>query len=98
MLHDSRSAVPELAKMPTNSFEEGKKIFAERVKALFPAGTPVNDVITQLENQGFSVSYKHGYANYEKSGFPCNFVWHINWKENMGKITEINTNYGGVCL
>ncbi len=94
-------ALPDLAKMPTYNFsdsEKGKEIFAERIKMRFPIGYPVNELLAELENQGFDISKEQGVAVYEISSFPCKNIWGIHWNDSMGKITDIVADYDVFCL
>lgn len=97
-MYDTRFTVPELAEIPTSNFEEGEKIFHDRVEKKFAIGTPIAEVVAELEKQGFKVSQDRGYARYEKQSFPCTLVWQIVWKGNIEKITHINATFSGVCL
>jgi hypothetical protein len=96
---NSESSLPELAQGLPQSWDQGALIFKERVRGRFPIGTPEQDVVHALENQGFTVSPDGKSASFEQPNIVCRVFWRIFWTADEAQnIRDINGVHGGICL
>ncbi|MEL6378035.1 MAG: hypothetical protein AAFQ04_12745 [Pseudomonadota bacterium] len=89
---------PEIARgLPTN-FAEADEEFGRRVNAAFSLPLTVDELITRLGEQGFTINIENSLAVFEKQRFPCRLIWRIHWDEDDESVTALSPIYGGVCL
>lgn len=103
--------IPPIAQNLSGSFVEGEREFSKRVQIAYPVGTPVDEVIGNLEHQGFKINRRYGkIANGfgEKQDFAtADFSrliacgkreWSVRWFAKDGKVTRSFGVYGATCL
>lgn len=94
------SRIPELGRHLPSNYDQGEKLFDERVKAHFPIGMSEPDLIETLQKQGFRInsydSIECKSATFEK-GVVLRTVWSVRWREREGRISEIWGVYGGIA-
>jgi hypothetical protein len=64
----------------------------------FPKGSSVQDLLTTLRGQGFTIS-PGGHASYQWDGMPCLFTVDVIWSEDTEqRISAINGGARSGCL
>lgn len=100
----SRSPPPMAEGIPDSLGPTSK--FDDRVRQLFPVGSPEGALLVDLRNQRFAISETRDAngrlvktALYEDQYFPCNERWTIEWHSDHEKIEDISGTYSGKrCL
>jgi hypothetical protein len=96
----SDAPLPELLQGLPQDLAEADRVFGVRVILRFPAGTPLQDVVRTLEDQGFKLSADRKSAGFAEGDIVCSRQWRIQWAtdENQ-KIRGISGGHrGSICL
>jgi|SRR5665213_658684 len=65
----------------------------------FPKGSRVQDMLTILRGQGFTVMSESHAASYDWGGMPCLYTARVIWSEDTEqRISAINGRAGSGCL
>lgn len=99
---------PQLGRNLPRAFAAARPVFNERVRARFPVGSGEQQMLVELQRQGFRVSadpanlatptpYEHK-ATYESRNIACNIRWSVRWNSTAGKITADMGDFGASCL
>jgi hypothetical protein len=100
-VHQSSDApLPELLQGLPQDWAEADIVFGVRVLNRFPTGMPLQDVVRELENQGFEVSADGKSAGFAQGDIVCSRLWRIFWATDEAQnIRGISGGYqGSVCL
>lgn len=95
-----------------HSWRDANREFHARVEQKFKVGMPVEDLVSELERQGFKIStfaentgisvfafrsIVHR-AHYNKFVVPCASDWFVDWQEENAVVTIIDGGFSGACL
>jgi len=72
-------------------------VFDQRVTRLFPVGSPEQDMMRELERQGFRRSPAHNgieFLDFTRCELITATHWFVRWRAQEGRITEIWGMYG----
>lgn len=77
--------------------------FDQRVKARFPVGSDEGALRAELVRERFVIrttedSPVTSIATYELPDAACRVDWTIQWREDAGRIVDINAKYSPTCL
>ena len=86
--------------LPSN-FDEGERVFDQRVKAQFPVGIAESEVVDHLLRQGFRMNPaspldRCGSASI-RQGLVIQKLWSVRWRATEGRIDEIWGVYGAIA-
>lgn len=78
----------------------GDTIFRNRIRTLYPIGSPEEALRRDLAEQGFAIEHHSGRSRAELSRFiGCgSLFWTVDWKAKSGRLTEARGIWGEVCL
>lgn len=85
----------------SSKFASGKQVFRARIDNSYPTGSSEAKLVSDLESQGFEITtYPNGRSKAELSRFiGCGSkVWSVYWSAEEGKVTDITSMYGTVCI
>lgn len=83
--------------LPSN-YDEGERIFDERVRATFPIGSSEAALIQALRRQGFSVDPGPRWASATiKRGLIIKTIWSVRWRAEADRVREIWGVYGAIA-
>ena len=92
---------PALGRNLPSSYEEGNRLFDERVRKAFPIGMDEADLIRKLRKQGFpkpkDPSIDGCKISTVRSGLICIHLWSVRWRADAGRIEDIWGVYGVVA-
>jgi hypothetical protein len=102
-------SLPPITRKLPSSFNEGERIFNNRVHARYPMGYDERILIADLEAQGFTVvKWKAGdvggtqrifrVAEIGRMMFCGSKAYSVRWFADKGRVTEIFGIYGATCL
>lgn len=89
---------PEISKDLPSNYAEGQRVFDARVRKRFPLGSPETELVAELRRQGFSIvaGTDGQFATFSNRSFPIETVWHVGWKSDQGRITDVWGVHGGI--
>lgn len=89
---------PEIGRGLPGNFAEADDEFERRVSAEFTLPMAETELMARLSKQGFTIHSDNHYAAFEKVRFPCTLVWRVHWETVDGRMGNLTSKYGGVCL
>jgi hypothetical protein len=96
-----RASVPTIARDLPSNIAAADIEFKERLRSRFLVGMAENDLVRDLQAQGFQapVSYRDSkYATFSTTSIPCELTWSVIWRADPeGKITDIDGSYSATC-
>lgn len=98
--------LPPIARDLPSDFAKGERVFAARVAARYPLGSPEQFIRSDLRRQGFNIDKAHpsrGPRKWEARVSRFNGCggteWIIKWRADLqGRLSEVRTIYGATCL
>jgi len=99
------SPSPSLTRNLPADFDVAHKVFDQRIKARYPAGSSAAMLVRELSSEGFRpidvpgpAPITHWYL-FNRDRFPCTDVWYVTWTADVtNRITKSAGIYGTACL
>jgi hypothetical protein len=95
---------PPIGKDLPSNFAAARPVFDQRIKQRFPVGSSERELLGELARESFKINPSaHAAdsprsASYESSSMVCKLLWVVDWSAEDGRITDIQGDYGSVCL
>jgi hypothetical protein len=89
---------PSIGRDLPPKYDEGERVFDERVKAEFPIGSSEARLIKALRSQGFPPASSTDMASATITrGLIMKTIWSVRWRAKEDRIEDIWGVYGGIA-